>query len=434
MLKKLALAFTLLFVPVFAIATDVPKELDAYIALPDDSFRWEIIEKQDAPNERTFLVELTSQTWHGIPWKHFVLIAVPNRVSHPNHALLFIAGSSTGRKPGDGDKTRMRLLAETSGMCTALLLQVPNQPLFGDYKEDALIGETLLKVLETKDITWTLLFPMAKSAIKAMDAVQQVLKQEKQFDINGFIVTGASKRGWTTWLTAASGDKRVTAIAPMVIDNLNTVKQMEYQLETWGAYSPSIRDYTERNIVRADNTSVPEFEEGVWKVIDPYSYRSRFTMPKLLINGTNDPYWTVDASQFYFDDLPGAKFILTLPNAGHGLDGHQMKIVQTTATFAKFAAWGSDWPTLKWKLAESSAGYNIDVDTSISFRSAKLWTAQSDTKDFRAAKWTAVTLEAKKAFSVLVAKPANGHVAFFVELESTNDNLPFSLTTQVWRF
>jgi hypothetical protein len=36
--------------------------------------------------------------------------------------------------------------------------------------------------------------------------------------------------------------------------------------------------------------------------------------------------------------------------------------------------------------------------------------------------------------AVFIFKPESGHMAFFVELESINDGLPFSLTTQVWRF
>ena len=432
------IALILWFVPVFVLASDVPKELDVYLALPDDSFRWEIVERHDAPNERTFLIDLTSQTWQGIPWKHYLLVAIPNRLTCPNHALLFINGSSTGRKPNDGDKTQIRLLAESSGMCAALLLQVPNQPLLGNYREDALIGETLLKAIETKDTTWPLLFPMTKSAIKAMDAVQQMLKAEKQFEINGFIVTGASKRGWTTWLTAASGDKRVIAIVPMVIDTLNIREQMKYQVETWGALSPSIHDYTSRNLVQLDETQVSEFEKELWNIVDPYSYRKRLTLPKLMIQGTNDPYWTVDATRFYFDDLPGAKYILTLPNAGHGLEGQQLKVAQTVAAFAKFAAQGKEFPTMKWKLAESEDRYTINIETDIFPRTWKLWTAHSETKDFRTAKWTPIgqvsQTESKVPFSFSTGKPKTGYIAFFVELESLSEGLPFSLTTQVWRF
>jgi len=232
MLKKIAPTVALLFVPAFVLATEVPPELNAYLALPDDSFRWEIVERNEAPNEQTILINLTSQTWQGIPWQHYLLVAIPNRVINSDNALLLIGGSSAGRRPRDSEVAQIRLLAEMTGMPAALLLQVPNQPLLGGYFEDALIGETLLRAIETEDATWPLLFPMTKSAIRAMDAVQQVLKQEKQFDIKGFVVAGASKRGWTSWLAAASGDERIIAIVPMVIDNLNIRDQMIYQLET----------------------------------------------------------------------------------------------------------------------------------------------------------------------------------------------------------
>ena len=459
MLKRLTFALCLLLmIPAFAVAAEVPKALDAYLALSDDSYRWEISERLD---EQTFLVDLTSQTWQGIAWKHSLVVVVPKRTTLPNHVLLVVEGGTTGSRP-DNNMIKMiaPILAQQTGMSVALLLQVPNQPLLPrdgnrGYSEDALIGESLLKALETKDATWPLLFPMTKSVVKAMDAIQDLLKKEKKLDITGFIVGGASKRGWTTWMTAASGDKRVTAIVPMVIDNLNTGKQMEYQIETWGEYSASINDYTERNILRLDNTPQSDFEKELWTMIDPYSYRSRLTMPKLLVHGTNDPYWTVDATKWYFDDLPGAKFILTIPNAGHDLgmgeavaSGNMQKIMTTAmgmfmpiAVFARHAAQGGEWPTVDWKLTESDAGYQIDIDTNLPLRTSetssgvKLWTAESETKDFRQATWTAA--DQNGSLSISVPKPKSGHIAFYVEIQSqNNDDSPrrFSVTTQVWRY
>jgi len=436
----LSLVFPIALFSVGSETNDVPKELDAYLALPDDSFRWEIIEKSEDPNKQTFLVEITSQTWQGIPWKHFMLVAVPNRITHPNHAALILGGSSIGRKPNAGDEFQARSLAEMAGMCTAIILQIPNQPLFGNFYEDALIGETLLKALETEDATWPLLFPMTKSAIRAMDTVQQILKEEKHIGIDRFIVTGTSKRGWTSWLTAASGDQRVAGIIPIVIDTLNMQEQMKYQVETWGAFSPSIHDYTERHLIRLDDGELSEFEKNLWTMIDPYFYRARLTVPKLLIHGSNDPYWTVDAAKFYFDDLPGEKYILTLPNTGHSLEGQQLKAVQTAAVFARKVAAqkidkGDTLPRLEWKLSEIDKGYKVEIETDISFRRAKLWTAYSATKNFRQAKWTNVgVLEGQSPFFFSMAKPESGHVAFFVELETITEGLPFSLTTQVWRF
>ncbi|MDR0337083.1 MAG: PhoPQ-activated pathogenicity-related family protein [Planctomycetaceae bacterium] len=415
-------------------SADVPPDLDAYLALSDPSFQWEIVERTKNSNENSLLLEMTSQVWHGIPWKHYLLIIIPNKLENSSHAALYITGKRIGSKPNDGDKFLARSLAEASGMPLGTLFQVPNQPLLGDFSEDALIGETLLKTLETQDTTWPLLFPMAKSAVRGLDAMQQVLEQEMQFNIKGFIVTGASKRGWTTWLAAASKDPRIIAIAPIVIDNLNIRKQMEYQIETWGNFSPSIKDYTDRNLVRKDDNDFPEFKERLWKMIDPYSYLNRLTLPKLLVHATNDPYWTVDAAKNYWNDIPDMKYMLTLPNVGHGLDNQLPKAVMTLAVFARYAANGQNWPRMDWKLQERDSQYAVTVKTEIPDYRVKIWSAVSETKDFRQAKWTSKSIDDQLPNDIIISKPESGHIAFYVEIESKHYGLPFSLTTQVWRF
>jgi len=57
--------------------------------------------------------------------------------------------------------------------------------------------------------------------------------------VDGFVVAGGSKRGWTTWTTAAV-DRRVVAIAPMVIDLLNIVPSFQHHLAVYGYYAPAV--------------------------------------------------------------------------------------------------------------------------------------------------------------------------------------------------
>ena len=60
------------------------------------------------------------------------------------------------------------------------------------------------------------------------DAVTDFAAKTSQTKIDKFIVAGASKRGWTTWLTMAV-DKRVFAAIPIVMDmlSLNTVIKLD---------------------------------------------------------------------------------------------------------------------------------------------------------------------------------------------------------------
>ena len=174
----------------------------------------------------------------------------------------------------------------------AFLYGVPNQPLLDGKHEDALIAETFVRYLDTKDPSWPLLFPMVKSLTRAMDALQQFARQEWKIEVTHFVVSGGSKRGWTAWLSAAV-DPRVKALVPCVFDTLNMQAQLSHQLQSYGKYSEMIVDYTKRSLVPVPNT---EDARKLWMMVDPWFYRDRLKQPKMIVNGSNDPYWTQDCA------------------------------------------------------------------------------------------------------------------------------------------
>ena len=282
-----------------------------YVQKPEPHYAWKLKQKIDHLLGTVYDIELTSQTWEGIDWTHQLQVYQPKDVKPTPTMLLF----NTGGKSSTGSTLMGFAMASQIGSPVAILYGIPNQPLLDGKKEDALIAETFVRYLDTKDADWPLLFPMTKSVVKAMDALQEFSKQEWNTPVKSFVISGASKRGWTTWLTGAC-DPRVQAIAPMVIDTLNMVEQMAHQKETLGAYSDMIHDYTERGLV-----PIPPKEDAkhLWKMVDPYFYRDKLKMPKLIINGANDPYWSTDALNLYWDDLPGDKWVTYVPNAGHKL-------------------------------------------------------------------------------------------------------------------
>src|SRR5438128_8293689 len=94
---------------------------------------------------------------------------------------------------------------------------------------------------------------MVKSLSRAIDALHALAKQEWNIAVTHFVVSGGSKRGWTTWLTAVA-DPRVKALAPCVIDTLNMQAQLPHQLKSYGKYSEMITDYTKRGLVPLPDT------------------------------------------------------------------------------------------------------------------------------------------------------------------------------------
>jgi PhoPQ-activated pathogenicity-related protein len=410
-------------------AEGIPTALQDYVSAKDDSFAWKILGSDRSNGFLTYDIDLTSQVWQGITWKHALAAFVPPNIRHKDIALLFIMGGSTGKRPAPDDLEMGRKLAMAAQMPVAFLYQVPNQPLLGDKKEDDLISETFLRYLDTKDPTWPLLFPMAKSAVRAMDAVQQIAQQEHNVEIKRFVVTGGSKRGWTTWLSAVADD-RVAGIAPIVIDTLKFPAQMKHQKETWGAYSEQIADYTLKGLV---DVMEKQPEIPVWRWVDPYTYRSELKLPKLLINGTNDRYWVIDAMNIYWNDLPGEKHVLYVPNAGHGLDGGKDGAMATLAVFAQHVAIGTSLPQLEWKHDDEADGMRLVVQSNPAPASVRLWVAHSDDKDFRPDRWDATKLKANGdgGFVGHVAKPGSGHVAFFAEARYPFGDIEYALSTQI---
>jgi PhoPQ-activated pathogenicity-related protein len=402
-----------------------PAELDEYVRAPDAAFAWKQVGTRSSPQGTVHLLELTSQVWHDITWRHDLTIIEPAKLIHRGAALLFITGGAIGNKPDDKDFAMGFAMAKATGGRVAMLRQVPNQPLLGDKKEDELIAETFVRYLATKDKTWPLLFPMVKSAVRAMDAVQAWADKQGQDKIERFVVSGASKRGWTTWLTGAS-DSRVIAIAPMVIVMLNMGPQGPNQLDVWGQYSEQIDDYVNRGLMQRAQT--PEGSE-LWKMVDPYTFRDRLTMPKLLINGSNDRYWTLNALDLYWDGLPKPRYVIELPNAGHGLDQNRDWAIDGLGAFFRHAVTVRPMPALSWKMEESPAAATLSIECRPVPKSARLWSATAPSRDFRDSRWVSSPLTAGVTITAPLPKPATGFAAYFAEMEYEIDDLTYRLTT-----
>lgn len=409
-MKHARIVATVLVAGVLFVGMAAAAALKDYVSKPDDSFAYTLHSTLQVRDNTVYFVQLTSQTWQNIAWKHWLAIIKPKEVKQPDKAMLLISGGSTtdGRPGLDDDEGRVLIvMAERLNAVVALLKQVPNEPLFDGKVEDGIISYTFEKYLEGAGNEWPLLLPMVKSAARAMDAIQAVGKEKLHQDIKQFLVTGASKRGWTTWLTAAV-DRRVVAIAPMVIDVLNMAPQMAYQKKVYGAYSEQVEDYTARHI--QDRMQTPEGKR-LLDIVDPYSYRDQLTLPKVILLGTNDEYWTADSAKFYFNDLKGDKYLHYEPNAGHGLN---LNIVPVIAALYHSVLTGEKLPEMDWKTTEDGS---LEVTWDNPQGKASLWQAQSPNRDFRHAAWTNTALPDKGKVAVTLAPPEKGWAAYLVSVE-----------------
>jgi len=406
-----------------------PEDLINYVHKPDAAYDWTQRETYRRETATVYDLHLVSQIWQAIRWTHRLQVFLPDHLEFPDTVLLYNTGGAGGElETGIG-----ALLAQATGTICAFLFHVPNQPLFDDLSEDALIAHTLVQYLDTGDVEWPLLFPMAKSVTRAMDAVQALADREGWAKIDRFLITGASKRGWTAWLTAAA-DARVVGIAPMVFDNLNFFAQMPHQIEVWGGYSEQIGDYTEQNLQEKMNT-----ERGfhLTRVIDPYTYRDRLGLPKLIINGSNDRYWATDALNLYWDALLPPKWVLYVPNSGHSLEDYT-RVFHACTAFTRAVAAGRALPHLEWSFAPSADSLRLTVTADTEAKEARIWVARAATKDFRASRWEAVPMRRESApeghAAALVGEvetPASGYLAAFGEVAFTQEEgRPFTLSTQ----
>lgn len=410
-----------------------------YVKKPDGSYKWHVRQQGQAGAGEYAELILTSQTWHDIVWKHQLFIYRPAKVRDASQAILMIDGGSwndsmenapDGSKQADlPDRVRiLAMLADTLQVPIAVVRQVPNQPIFDGKKEDQIIALTFSNYFQTGESDWPLLLPMVKSAIRAMDTVQAFAKQEWKLDVEKFLVTGASKRGWTTWLTAAS-DRRVDGLAPMVINMLNMVAHDELQLKSFGTYSEQIRDYTDRRLqdnLRSDKGA------ALRAIVDPIAYRAQLTQPKLIILATNDAYWPVDALNNYWNDLKGDKYILYVPNNGHGIQDYP-RVVATIAALERSITGQKPMPKLEWHLSEASNAPRLELTTDETPVAVREWSAKADTRDFRKSVWHSSPVAAEngnsKKFAIDMSAPRKGYGARFLEAEFAGDPLPFVLTT-----
>ena len=140
-----------------------------------------------------------------------------------------------------------------------------------------------------------------------------------------------------------------------------------------------------------------------------------------------------DSAQFYFDALPGVKYLRYVPNTDHSLKNSDAwtTLLACYSSIVK----GTKAPQFSWTMESDGS---IRVKTQDKPSEVKLWKAtNAEARDFRLEQigpaWSSTDLkDAGGVYVGKVEKPEKGWTAFFVELTYTNGPaVPFKFTTPV---
>jgi PhoPQ-activated pathogenicity-related protein len=421
--------------------------LDQYVYEHDPNYHYEIAFQAKKEGYTFYVLKMISQHWlteeevDEPEWWHWVNVVIPDSVNHST-GMMWIGGGAKDdelpEKPGD-IILQSALLTKS---ITAEIHNIPNQALtfrddgYGPRFEDELIAYGWRKFLEggakDEDAIWLARFPMTKAVVRAMDAVSEVVSKEVNESVDRYLVSGASKRGWTTWTTAAVDD-RVIAIVPIVIDLLNVVPSFDHHWRNYGFWAPAVGNYVEEGIMERMHT--PEFKR-LLEITEPYSYIDRYEIPKLLINASGDQFFQPDSWKFYWDDLIGEKYIRYVPNTGHSLkDSDALK---TLISYYQYILTNSKRPKFIWKVDGSKI--HVTTDPSNPPDEIKLWQARSNEipRDFRidviGNVWMDSTLiiQPEGKYEIDLTIPNEGWKGYFVELTYEQDGkLALKLTSGI---
>ena len=280
--------------------------LDEYVWREDNTFSWSLVsdeiysDPQGDGDVRFVVLNVTTQSWltpetftrdHDCHvWWHFVHLSIPltwenseNNLLEDSAFVLIGSGNWEGgpQSPESEQARYVRKLALSTNSIGISIRNVPYQrctfsedPQLRVRSEDEIIAWTWRKFIDNPELKdYPLRNPMTKSVVKVMDAVEEFVYHDYGRNLERFCVTGASKRGWTSWTVAAVDYERVKCTMPMMMDTLNLVPTLHNHYRSLGNWTVQFLDYYELGILADIDTEAVQKLAGI---IDGYTYRERY--------------------------------------------------------------------------------------------------------------------------------------------------------------
>eukprot|EP00742_Colponemidia_sp_Colp-10_P016726 GILJ01019200.1.p1 GENE.GILJ01019200.1~~GILJ01019200.1.p1 ORF type:complete len:325 (+),score=52.99 GILJ01019200.1:265-1239(+) len=202
---------------------------------------------------------------------------------------------------------------------------------------------------------------MTKAGVKALDALQTILPNYiGGTPINKFVVAGASKRGWATWLVGAAEavrpNNRILALVPIVLDALHMHDFMHRHYTALGGWSFALKDYVNANItLYLDNPNLNE----MFNFMDPYFYLYRLTMPKLIVNAGGDEFQMPDDHRYWAAATVGETHFLLVKNAEHSMITGIFELIPSLTAFVASVQAKGVRPTVQWSIDNATGAISV---------------------------------------------------------------------------
>eukprot|EP01132_Coremiostelium_polycephalum_P011139 gene11139-13645_t len=356
--KSLILLIGIIAFSNFSNALNTP--LENFVALPDEGYSFVLNSEFSTPQYDAYVLNYTSMNWltadvtNHPRWWHWLTICVPRSLQLNSSFLYIEDGTYTTEAPTSLPQL-IDTLCKSSGSVVSLLNQNPNQPLMIDgveRSEDGILAYTWKKFLTNHTlVNWVGQFAQTKSAVRAMNVVQEFMLSKRSFKVEKFVVSGGSKRGWASWLTAAV-DSRVQAVIPIVMPILSINQNSINHFRSYGGWSYAYYDYFVNGVVGYFNS--PAFD-NLAKLIDPINFVDQLRMPKYVITSVGDQYFIPDSPTNFWPKLLSTKHLRIHPNADHSLAARFNELVQEVNVYYNLVINNHQLPTYEWSIVPDMA-------------------------------------------------------------------------------
>ncbi|CAI5503951.1 unnamed protein product, partial [Closterium sp. Naga37s-1] len=164
--------------------------------------------------------------------------------------------------------------------------------------------------------------------------------------------------------TAAFAPYRVVGMVAYGFDLLDFGRNFQHLHDSLGAWPVILKFYATFNVT--SQLQSPQFQR-LTEDTDPYYFRERLTMPKLLVSAANDEVLALDDTYIWWNDMPEPKLLKIMANSEHmGIHINKWANQATLSFLASLlhvnsscaALPASSRPSLTWTRPSNARNYN----------------------------------------------------------------------------